>query len=104
MQKENTRRTREIGIRLALGAERRVILRLVVLDGLRPVLFGIVLGLPLAVVLSRLLPFPIRLSSTSVAGPFALAALPLILAGLIACLIPARRASRVDPNVALRNL
>ena len=98
------RRTREIGIRLALGAERRVILRLVVLDGLRPVLFGILLGLPFAVVLSRLLPFPIRLSSASVAGPFALAALPLIVAGVIACVIPARRASRVDPNVALRNL
>ena len=98
------RRTREIGIRLALGAEPRVILRLVVLDGLRPVLFGILLALPLAVVLSRLSPFPIRLSSTSVAGPFALAALPLIVAGVIACVIPARRASRVDPNVALRNL
>lgn len=98
------RRTREIGIRIALGAERASILRMVIIDGLRPVLIGGVLGLFGAFFVSRLPILPTRFLPTQTLGTLTIAVLPLLVVAIVACFIPARRAARVDPNVALRNL
>jgi predicted permease len=95
-------RTREIGIRMALGAERNAVLRLVVGDGMRMAGLGIVFGFGLAVALSRLLRG--MLYGVSAFDPIAYAGLTIVLAtvALFASWLPARRASRVDPVVALR--
>ena len=99
------RRTREIGIRLAIGADRGQILRLVLRDGLRPVVKGLVLGLAIGFG-SRVALRGNVLTSISAWDPLEFGLLPLVLlvAALIACALPAARASRVDPNVALRDL
>ncbi len=97
-----SRRTRETGIRMALGAEQRDILRLVVGQGLRPVLLGATLGLVAALVLGRTLAgllYGIR--ATDPLTLLAVAAVLLAVA-LLAIVVPARRAARVDPAVALR--
>ena len=96
------RRTREIGVRMALGAQRMQVLRMVFRESMKLVLVGIVLGLPLALVLARL--FNSMLFGLSSADPLSLAAVILVLAGVasIAGLLPARRATKVDPMVALR--
>jgi predicted permease len=95
-------RTREIGIRLALGAQRRDVLKLVVNEGVSLTFAGIVLGLVAALALSRFLGS--LLYGVSAADPLNLAAVVAIFAfvALAACYIPARRAMRVDPLVALR--
>jgi putative ABC transport system permease protein len=98
-----SQRTREIGIRMALGADPRDILRLVVGHGLRMTALGIVIGLAAALGVTRLLG-----SLLFEVGPFdagSFAGLPLFLAfiALVASWIPARRAARVDPLVSLRN-
>lgn len=96
------RRTGEIGVRIALGATRANILRLVLAQGVRMAALGVVLGLAGSFVLTR----AIRslLFGLSPADPltFAAVALVLIVVALLACYVPARRAARVDPNVALR--
>ena len=99
------RRTREIGIRLALGADRRGIFRLILKDGLHPVGKGIVLGLTIGAG-ARLAVRSWVVTDISAFEPlaFALIPVPFILAALAACYLPAARASRVDPNVALRDL
>ncbi|MCI0408156.1 MAG: FtsX-like permease family protein, partial [Acidobacteria bacterium] len=96
------RRTREIGIRMALGAQGRDVLRLVVGQGLRLVGTGVVLGLMAAWPLTRL--FSGLLFQVSAVDPLTFAGVPLLLAGvaIFACYLPARRASRVDPLTALR--
>jgi predicted permease len=96
------RRTREIGIRMALGAERRAILRLVLREVGTMAALGIGVGLPLAVGLSRLLRS--QLFGLSPADPLTLATATLALGtvALLAGLFPAQRATRVDPLVALR--
>ena len=99
------RRTREMGIRMALGADRARILRMMMADGCRPVALGIVVGLgfgALARVAMR--PIFVRLLPAMDAG--ALIAVPLffVVFALAACYLPARRAAQVDPSVALRNL
>ncbi len=96
------RRTKEVGIRMALGAGRAGLLRQVIASGMRPVLAGIALGIAGAVSLRSFvasLLFHVR-----PADPWMLALAALVLAGvaLAACFIPARRASRVDPALALR--
>jgi putative ABC transport system permease protein len=102
------RRRREIGLRMALGAERRDVIRMVLRDGLRPVITGIAVGLLLAIVAGLLLPAQFaRLVPTI--DPAAVAIVPPLFgafagAALLACYLPARRASRVDPNVALKDL
>jgi ABC-type antimicrobial peptide transport system permease subunit len=99
------RRRREIGLRIALGASRSDVVRMVLRDGLRPVISGIVLGLVLgAIVRFALQPLFYRLLPSL--DPLVLTAVPLLLlaAGAAACLIPARRASQVDPNQALKDL
>jgi predicted lysophospholipase L1 biosynthesis ABC-type transport system permease subunit len=99
------RRTREMGLRMALGAEPARIRRLIIGDGLRPVLAGIGLGWAVGLLVRFLLraAYANPLSGSDLLV-FALAPLPIVAAALIACYWPARRASRVDPNVALREL
>jgi predicted permease len=97
-----TQRTPEMGVRLALGAERGAVLRLVLRQGLSLALIGTVIGLAAALGVARLL---VRVMPGARPGdPLALAAVALLLLGvaLAATYVPARRASRVDPTVALR--
>jgi putative ABC transport system permease protein len=96
-------RTQEIGVRIALGAQRGDILQLVVGHGLRLVAVGITLGLAAAFALSRLLAnLLFGISSTD---PATFVSVPLILGAMavVASYLPAFRATRVDPSVALRN-
>ncbi len=95
-------RTQEIGIRMALGANRADVVETVLLDGLRPVLFGVLLGLGGALALSRI--FSSLLFNVTATDPsiFLLAALVLTVVATAACLGPARRATQVDPMIALR--
>jgi putative ABC transport system permease protein len=97
-----TQRTHEIGIRLALGAQRNTVFRLVVGRGLWMVLAGVAAGLIGALALTRILAG--LLFEVAPADPFVLASTSLVLAAvaLLACYLPARRAMRVDPMVALR--
>jgi len=95
-------RTREIGVRMALGAQRNAVLALVLRGGLQLAGAGIVLGLIGAMVLSRLLRS--LLFGVGPADPLTFAAVPVLLvsAALLACWLPARRAVKVDPMEALR--
>lgn len=99
---EVARRTREIGIRSALGAARRDVLRLVLAEGMRLALVGAGLGITLALVVTRLAKE--MLFGVNAADPltFVLVTLLLFSVTLLACFVPARRAMRVDPVVALR--
>ena len=98
-------RTREMGIRIALGADRRRILRLVFADGTRPVVKGLAIGLVIAAI-ARMAMRPLFVEAIGLTDPLAilLAVMPLVVAAAIACYLPARRAAGVDPNVALRDL
>jgi ABC-type antimicrobial peptide transport system permease subunit len=95
-------RTGEIGIRMALGAQTADILRLIVSQGMRPVILGLVTGLLAALALGRLIAS--QLYQTSAHNPLLLGATMSILglAALVACLFPARRAAMLDPVQALR--
>ncbi len=95
-------RTREIGIRMALGADRRHVVRLVLAQGLRLTLVGLGLGLALSLVLTRFLSSQLFGISATDPVTFAAVALSLGMVALAACYVPARRAMRVEPNVALR--
>jgi ABC-type antimicrobial peptide transport system permease subunit len=96
------RRTREIGIRMALGAERASVLWLVLSEVTLMVGLGVAIGVPLTLVLSRLVQS--QLFELSSHDPTALFASATVLAtvALLAGYLPARRATRVDPMVALR--
>jgi predicted permease len=95
-------RTHEIGIRTALGAQRRDVLRLVMRDGAKIALFGIVIGIAGAFALTRLMASLLFEVKPTDPGTFAGVAILLALVALAACYIPARRAMRVDPMAALR--
>jgi putative ABC transport system permease protein len=97
-----TQKTHEIGVRMALGAEASDALGLVVRAGLRLVVAGIAIGIPVSLLLGRVI--GTQLVGVTVYDPPTLAATTLLLTmtAAIACWIPARRAARVDPMVALR--
>jgi len=97
-----TERTREMGVRMALGAARAEILRLMLARSLRPVLAGIVTGAVAALALTRFIAS--LLFGVGPADPvtFGAVAVALVLVGLVASYVPARRATRVDPVAALR--
>jgi putative ABC transport system permease protein len=97
-----TQRRQEIGIRLALGAQTRDVLRLIITQGLRLALLGVALGVAAALALTRLL--KALLFGVSAHDPltFIVIALLLVAVALLACWIPARRAMKVDPLAALR--
>jgi predicted permease len=98
-----TQRTREIGIRMALGAQVRDVLRLIVSQGMRMVLIGIALGLMGAFALTRVFASLLLGVGTTDLVTFAGVTTLLVAVALLACFIPARRAARVDPLVVLRH-
>ncbi len=95
-------RTGEIGVRMALGAQTTDVLRLIMAQGMKPVVVGLIAGLTAALALARLLAS--QLYQVSAYNPLLFSATLAILgtAGFLACLLPARRATRVDPIQALR--
>jgi putative ABC transport system permease protein len=98
-----SQRTKEIGVRMAVGAARRDIARMVMREGMRPVAIGLVVGVLAAAATNRILQS--QLVGVSPYDPLTLAGGPLVLlvVALIGCRIPAKRATQVDPVVALRH-
>ena len=97
-----TRRTQEIGVRLALGAEHGRVLRSTILRGLRPVLIGMLIGLGLSFWLSRFMTTLLFGVTTNDASTYVAVTLALLVTAVFSCYIPARQVLRVDPTVALR--
>jgi predicted permease len=97
-----TRRTNEIGVRMALGADRRDLLWLVLRDALRLVLLGVAIGGPAALAAARLISSQLFGVSATDPGTIALSMLAMLVVAAVAAYLPARRATRVDPLVALR--
>jgi putative ABC transport system permease protein len=97
-----SQRTRELGIRAALGATPRRILRLVLGEGLIVSIVGIAFGLAAAAIAARLLSFALIGVSAADPATYVAAALFQVAVAVAACLLPARKATQVDPLVALR--
>jgi putative ABC transport system permease protein len=98
-----SQRTRELGIRMAMGATQQDVLRLIIVHGAKLISVGIGIGLIGAFAASRILRGVLYGVSPTDPVTYLLVPLFLIVIALLACLIPARRATRVDPLVALRN-
>jgi predicted permease len=96
-------RTREIGVRMAVGAQRTQVLGMVLQEAMKLVLIGIIVGIPVALLVSRV--FASRLFGLSPADPLSMLVVVVVLAAVatVAGLVPARRATKVDPMVALRH-
>jgi ABC-type antimicrobial peptide transport system permease subunit len=97
-----SRRTRELGVRMALGARRSDLMRMVLREALGMVGAGVVIGIPLAVWGRKVAATLISNLPTGSETPIILGALAMVAVALLACWIPARRAMRVDPIEALR--
>jgi ABC-type antimicrobial peptide transport system permease subunit len=97
-----TQRTAEIGVRMALGAQREEVLRLMLGDGLRPALYGLTLGLAARVGAVRLIQSMLYGTRPLDPAIFVAVAATLLVVAVFACLVPAWRASRIDPMQALR--
>jgi putative ABC transport system permease protein len=97
-----TQRTGEIGVRMALGAQRGQVLRLMLGDGLRPAFYGLVLGLAASAGTVRLIHSMLYGTRPLDPAIFAAVAATLLVVAVLACLIPAWRASQIDPMQALR--
>jgi putative ABC transport system permease protein len=95
-------RTREVGIRMALGAQTIDVIKLVVRDGLKLVVIGVLVGLGGAVMLTRLMTTLLFGVAPTDSLTYGAVTVILIAVALAACYIPARRATKVDPLVALR--
>jgi predicted permease len=97
-----SQRTSEIGIRIALGAQRNQVLRTVLLDGLRPAFTGLIAGLIASAIVARLIQSILYGTKPYDPAIFATVAVTLLMVAALACLVPAWRASRLDPMQALR--
>jgi putative ABC transport system permease protein len=98
-----TQGTREIGIRMALGAQRCSVLKLIAGQGMTLTIIGMVIGITASIALTRLIRSLLFGVSTTDLSTFVLYSVLLMTVALVACLIPARRATKVDPVVALRH-
>lgn len=96
-------RTAEIGVRMALGAQREEVLRLMLGDGLRPALYGLALGLAASVGAVRLILSTLYGTRPLDPAIFVSVAASLLIVAALACFVPAWRASRIDPMQALRS-
>lgn len=98
-----SQRTKEIGIRLAIGAATHDVTRMILAEGMRPVAAGLVIGIALSLALNRLM--QTQLVGVSPYDPTTMVAAPLVLivVSVVACQIPARRAAQVDPAITLRD-
>jgi putative ABC transport system permease protein len=99
-----SQRTGEIGIRIALGAQREQVLRKILVDGLRPAMLGLFLGLLTSAAVVRLISSILYETAPLDPAVFAAVAGTLLLVAVIACVLPAWRASRLDPVRAMRTL
>jgi predicted permease len=97
-----TQRTGEIGVRMALGAQREQVLRLMLGDGLRPAVYGLVLGLAASAGAVRLIQSMLYGTRPLDPAIFAAVAATLLVVAAVACVVPAWKASRIDPMQALR--
>ena len=98
-----TQRTNEIGVRIALGAQREQLLRLMLVDGLKPALFGLALGLMASAGTARLIRSMLYETRPLDPAVFCSVVVALLLVAMLACIVPAWRASRLDPAQALRS-
>ncbi len=96
------RRTQELGVRMALGARGADVVRMVLTQGLKQLALGLLVGIPVALGLSRMIAALLYQVEPWDPGIFALIAITLTTVATLACLVPARRAARVDPVTALR--